>query len=569
MDHAQPDLALTQLSAAKQRWAETDLNQRIAVLEQIKTHLMEVADDWVARAAEAKGIAPTSPLVGEEWFSGPYALMTGCNALLETLRQMPGKAFLDAIPLRTLTTGQIAARVMPASIWDKLLLPGVKAEVWMQPGVTRDTLADSVATAYDIPPQQRIGKLALVLGAGNIASIAPLDCFHRLFSRHQVVMLKLNPVNEYLAEFLETALKPLIDLDALRIVKGDAALGQYLCNHDLVEEIHITGSQASHDAIVWGSGETGRKNKQAGTPINTRPITSELGAVGPTVVVPGPWSAADLRFQAEHIASQKLHNSGFNCIACQMLILPGEWGQTDALLSELAAVIADLEPRPAYYPGAAQRMEQFADHSTRAQQWPRGTAPACVMVPYREGDDDWFTQTEVFAPALSTHRISGTDAADYLRTAIRFANERLHGTLGANIIIHPKTIKQIGAKRFESLIADLHYGCIGINAWSGLGFSLSQTPWGAFPGHSLTDVQSGIGFVHNSYMFDRAQRTVLRAPFRPFPRSVLAGEFTLMPRPPWFVTHKTQAPLGRRMTRLQYRPKLSQLPRLMRLALRG
>jgi hypothetical protein len=34
-------------------------------------------------------------------------------------------------------------------------------------------------------------------------------------------------------------------------------------------------------------------------PKNPRRVTSELGNVSPTIVVPGPWSAADVQFQAE------------------------------------------------------------------------------------------------------------------------------------------------------------------------------------------------------------------------------------------------------------------------------
>ena len=37
----------------------------------------------------------------------------------------------------------------------------------------------------------------------------------------------------------------------------------------------------------------------------------ELGGVSPTIVLPGRWKDADLRFQAEHVASQKLGNGGF------------------------------------------------------------------------------------------------------------------------------------------------------------------------------------------------------------------------------------------------------------------
>ena len=54
-------------------------------------------------------------------------------------------------------------------------------------------------------------------------------------------------------------------------------------------------------------------------------MTSELGGVGPTIVVPGPWTDADIEFQAEHILTMKLHNAGSNCVAAQVLVLPREW----------------------------------------------------------------------------------------------------------------------------------------------------------------------------------------------------------------------------------------------------
>ena len=41
---------------------------------------------------------------------------------------------------------------------------------------------------------------------------------------------------------------------------------------------------------------------------------------------------------------------------------------------------------------------------------------------------------------------------------------------------------------------------------------------GAYPGHTYTDVQSGIGAVHNALMLDKPLKTVVSAPFRPFPR---------------------------------------------------
>ncbi len=555
------DQALTELSAARDVWAKTTVAERIALLQQIKDQLINVAEGWALTAARNKQIPEGSPLVGEEWMSGPYALMMGCNALIDTLSGMQGKRFLDKVKLRKLVTGQIAARVMPTNIWDKLLLSGVSAEVWMQAGITRENLRAHTASVYDTPPP---AKLALVLGAGNIASIAPLDCFHKLFNENQVVILKMNPVNDYLTDYLQVALSPLIDLGVLRIVTGGADVGGYLCQHPLVEEIHITGAEASHDRIVWGEDVAAAKAR--GVPVNTRRITSELGAVCPTIVVPGPWNTADLQFQAEHIATQKLHNSGFNCIACQMLVLPADWDKTRVLMDNVAKVMARVPVRQAYYPGAEDRMAEFARHSDKVAKFDRGDAPACVVV---SDGDPWLQENEVFAPAMSMHELAGSDPETYLRAAIRYANEELHGTLGANVLIHPATIKAIGKKKFEALIAELRYGCIAINAWSGLGFLLAQATWGAFPGHTLDNVQSGIGVVHNAFMFDRPERTVITAPFQPFPRNLLSGGTSMLPRPPWFVTHKRADKVGRLLTQIAYRPRMTKLPAIMLAALTG
>lgn len=560
------DAALNALDAAKDTWAQTSIADRIAVLQQVKDNLMDVAAGWAEIAARKKQIPAGSPLAGEEWTSGPYAVMSACNGLMLTLGQMEGKAFLNHLPKRTLTTGQTAVKVMPHSIWDHLLLSGVKADVWMQKGVTAENLHTHAAPAYDIPEAARKGKVALILGAGNIASIAPLDVFQKLFVENQVVILKMNPVNDYLTEYLSSALKPLIDRDALRIVKGDGAAGAYLTTHPIVEELHITGAGATHDAIVWGTGEEGAQNRKANTPKNDKRFTSELGAVCPTIVVPGPWSEADLKFQAEHIATHKLHNSGFNCVACQVLIMPSGWDKAQMLLANVEAVI-QKSTRGAYYPGASDRLEAFKSNAKAPKEVTRGPAPSLVI--NNLNDSDWFRNNEVFAPALSIHEMPAPDAQTYLRGAVAYANDHLHGTLGANILIHPKTIKQIGKKQFETIIAELRYGTIAINTWTGLAFLTTACPWGAFPGHTPQDVQSGIGTVHNTFMLEQTERVVVQAPWAPFPRGLLSGQFTLLPRPPWFITNKKQDKLGRLLTAFQYKPSWFKLPRIFLNALLG
>jgi aldehyde dehydrogenase (NAD(P)+) len=175
----------------------------------------------------------------------------------------------------------------------------------------------------------------------------------------------------------------------------------------------------------------------------------------------------------------------------------------------------------------------------------------------------------VFAPALSLYEIEQEDPTRYLKKAIAYSNEKLYGTLGANIIIHPRTIRKIGTENFEKIIQELRYGTISINGWSALGFLLSQCPWGAFPGHTLEDIQSGIGTVHNTLMLSNTQRSIVKAPWRPFPRGLLSGQFSMLPKPPWFISNKRQDKIGLLLTKFEYKRSWLKIPRIFVNALLG
>ena len=564
------DRDLQCLADNREPWVRTTVAERIAILGEIKGAVMSVARGWVGAAAHCKGIATGSALEGQEWLAGPYALIVYCNQMMRTLSQVQGARHLDHVPLRELANGQLVARVLPNSAWDHVLLSGIKVDVWMEPGVSHANIRQHTAAIYDpANPRHKTGKVALVLGAGNVAAIAPLDALHKLFAENEVVILKLNPINDYLAAFLKTALGSLVDHGVLRIVRGGKDVGEFLCNHPLVETIHITGAGASHDAIVWGAGAEGLANRAAGTPRNTRTITSELGAVCPTIVVPGPWSAADIAFQAEQVATQKLHNSGFNCVACQVLVVPRDWRQKAAFMNALERTFARAAGRELYYPGARERLAAFSANNIDVRSVPCAGSGEVLIAPLNEQSNAAARAVEVFAPALSVAELAGDDPEVFLQDAVRFANEKLYGTLGANIVIHPATIARIGRKRFEELLIGLRYGTIAVNTWTGVGFLTPQATWGAFPGHTLNDVQSGIGMVHNTCLFDRAQRTVLEAPFRPFPRGLLSLSFTLLPRPPWFITHRNGRILGRLLVAFHYRPSWLKIPRIFLNALLG
>ncbi len=565
------DDAIAELQLSKVRWATMPVRARIAYLEDIRERIQLVASDWVSAAVNAKGIGHAPALSGEEWMSGPWAILRGVKQLIETLDNIASgsKKTVADLPVRTTASGQTVVQVFPRTSFDRVLLNRVRAEIWMQPEVTPDTLQSHVASTYASQPEMPVGSVGLVLGAGNISSIAPLDTLYKLFTDLSVVILKLNPINDYLSPYIEDIFAMLIRDGFVRITGGGADIGAYLCNHPGIDTLHITGSSDTHDAIVFGAQ---RREGTARQRINHKPITSELGGVSPTIVVPGPWTQSDIEFQARNIATQRLHNGGFNCIAAQILVLPDGWSKAKALEEAVARAMSEAPDRPPYYPGTEQRKERFRLHYDGRIESVRKSLARDQLTISLDADetnsDQLVFRQEAFAPVLGIPHISYRDELDFLRKAIDFSNSRLTGTLGANILIHPKTLAKLG-KQFESEIARLRYGCIAVNLWTGGGFLLTETSWGAYPGHTVDDVQSGIGTVHNTMMFDHPEKTVLYGPFHPFPDGIFAGQFGLLPVPPWFVSHKSANKVAEQLFRFEANPSWLKIPGIVYHALKS
>ena len=147
---------------------------------------------------------------------------------------------------------------------------------------------------------------------------------------------------------------------------------------------------------------------------------------------------------------------------------------------------------------------------------------------------------------------------EYLERAVAFANNTLWGTLNATLIVPPAALADPEvAAAVEDAIAELRYGTVSVNHWAAIGYGLVVTPWGAYPGHTAQDIQSGTGIVHNTPMFSRVQKSVVRAPFHAHPK------------PAWFATHRTAARLTPRLVRFEAEPSPAKLPGIFSLALRG
>ncbi|RZU53756.1 acyl-CoA reductase-like NAD-dependent aldehyde dehydrogenase [Krasilnikovia cinnamomea] len=560
------DQMIAELSDGERGWAGETLAARRALLMQVHAKVAEHAEEWVRIAGDIKQLPATSPLRGEEWTSGPWAVLGYLPALADTLvRLEQGRDLLDGYRVGAAPGDRVAVNVLPHHVYDRLLLSGFTAEVWMEPGVTERETREHAGLGLRAPEQT--AGVAVVMGAGNITSIAPLDVLYQLYAYNRVVLLKLNPVTDALLPVFEAVFAPFIERGYLRIATGDASVGDHLVTHAGVHAVHVTGSEATHDAIVWGTGAAGVAAKAAHTPRLTKPITSELGGVSPTIVVPGRWSDADIRFQAEHIATQRLHNSGFNCIAAQIVIVGKDWPQKQQFLSALRAAFAAAPERPAWYPGCDLRVAG-ARQAHPNHEAVDGAAGRTLLwgLDLSDATESAFG-TEYFGPVLGVAELPGT-GLEFLNAAVHLANERLHGTLGANLVIDPRTQRMLG-EHLREIIARLRYGTVGVNAWTGVGYLTARATWGAFPGHPLDDIGSGRGVVHNSLLLHRPERTVVYGPFRPLPRSVITGQFSITPKPPWFVTNRTAATTGRRLTAFAARPRWTALPGIFASALRG
>ena len=431
----------------------------------------------------------------------------------------------------------------------------------MELGVTADGLAKTQAVTYH-GQSVATGRICAVLGAGNVSSIGPMDVMSKLFIENQVVVLKLHPVNAYLGPILEVGLRALIEHGVVRIIAGDADVGAALCRHPEVDEIHMTGSQKTYDAILYGPGTEGMGRKSRDERLIRKPVSAELGNVSPVIVVPGRWSAADIRSQAENIATMLANNGGFNCNAARVIVTHAGWPQRGELLAALRDRLRATTPRVAYYPGATERFDTFVAAHPEIYQLGERTAdrlPWGIVegVDPERRDDICFT-TEAFCSVVAETALPASSTAEFVDRAVAFANDQLWGSLNATLIVHPRTQREPATRcggRARCRRPALRNGFD--QRLGSARLCARRLPWGAFPGNTPAAIGSGVGFAHNTLMFGRAQKAVVRAPFSP------------LLKPIWYSSHRTAHRLAPRLVRFEGSPGPLALPAIFALAIRG
>ncbi|MFO7539800.1 MAG: aldehyde dehydrogenase family protein, partial [Chloroflexota bacterium] len=499
------------------RWAALPISERITILDEIRQAFLALADEWVTASLEAKGVTPGGLAEAEEWLF-VASILRAIRLYKQSLREIEGNGRPRlAGHLRKNPEGQVVAPVFPRNGWERLIYQGMEAEVWLEPGVTAAAALEEQAGIYQEKGQP--GRVALVLGAGNASMLPVIDSLHKLFVENQVVVLKPNPVNAYLGPLIEKGLQALIKRGFLRLVYGGVAEGNYLCHHPLVDELHLTGSIRTFEAITFGPGPEGQQHKAEKRPLLNKRFTCELGNITPVIIVPGPWSEREIADQASQIVTWLVANAGFGCLTPRLLIQHQAWEQRPALLQAIERCLDGVETRPAYYPGTAAIHADFVAAHPDARQIGQGGGerlPWTFIPDVDPGrpDDICFTR-EAFCGLLAETALTAPDAVTFLEQAVTLANETLWGTLCAALIVHPASLREPRlATAVEQAIARLRYGSVVVNQSPFAAYYLLVTPWGGFPGRPLHDVQSGLGRTGNVLMLDQVQKSVVRAPFR-------------------------------------------------------
>lgn len=552
------DDILRQLHQRKDEWVKLPIIERLEILDEIHGDLLRVKDQWIEAELIAKGNEPGSTGEAEEW--GILAtVFRALRILRRSLVEIKNRE-RPKIPrlLKVRSNGQIVARVFPRSLEDRVLFPGVTGEVWMEPGVTVKDVTATQAWAYRDSSLK--GKVALVLGAGNAAVLPVSDFLHKLFVELQVVVLKLNPVNAHMGHIFEEGFRALINRGFLKIVYGGVDVGSNLCDHEAVDELHLTGSDKTYEAVVFGLGEEGRRRKIQREPHIKKRFTGELGNVSPVIVVPGPWMRRDIIQQARHISTWIVANAGFACLTPRVIIQHRSWPLRNSLIEEIGNVLHQVPTRKAYYPGAFERHSEFLAEHPESLEFSdaSGDHLPWTLVPNIDptDTDDICFKREAFCSLCAETSIEASSISEFLEHAVDFSNSTLWGTLSATLIVHPKSLldPEVSAA-VDRAIARLRYGTVATNLLAYYSAYLMGTPWGAFPGSDIYNIQSGIGKTFNFLMFARPEKSVVRAPFKRLE--------------PTDVRSRHAAELCRKLAEFEAKPSLRNLVSLGLLSLRS
>eukprot|EP00808_Paulinella_micropora_P002713 g46620.t1 len=356
-----------------------------------------------------------------------------------------------------------------------------------------------------------------ILGPGNFAG--PTDILHTLFLDNHVAVYKFNPVTQDLAPVMRRILAPLIDAGYLYLAVGGVQQGDKLAKDPRLNDLLLTGSNKTYDAIVFGPDQQKRQR------LVKKPFMAELGSVNPWIIVPGKWSKEQIDLQAKALVAAKMSNSGHICASPQVLVTSKHWPQRQEFLTKVRELFCKFPGSRAYYPGSTQKYE----HALQALCQELGASPdqlVCKQSPvpglFNQLNPVFavdvpasssITREEAFAPVLAEIPMQESDPAAFLAAAAKLSNEQLWGNLSSTVIIDDAT-RATCNDAFDKFLVECKVGALVVNRWAINAAVWPVAMWGAYPCNRPEDIQSGCGVIGNSLCLKGTiHKTVIEAPF--------------------------------------------------------
>jgi aldehyde dehydrogenase (NAD(P)+) len=523
------DRNINRLRIHSVEFSELPDEELISLLEKTIQNIQGIAYYWATLSAEKKQILQKHK-EGEEWLGGPFVSILTTQYYIEYLK---GNSSLKEENYNKDTNSY---KVFPNKFIESLTFPLLKAEIRFSKSMSFNQIEEFRGFNQRIGPSDNV---TLVLGAGNVSSIPFLDTLFHLVAKRSAILLKLNPVNDYLLPVFEKVFAEFIDRGFISVVNGNLDTSRYLTKHRSIDAIHLTGSNFTYENIVYDRQLTDKERSVSTIPkVNKKPIFSELGNVTPIIIHPGKWSNSELKFQARKIATAKLNNSGFNCIAAQVIVLPKGWRSTEKLKKYIKFYLNKIGDTTSYYPGANESLDNLKTNNN----YELVNESSC-STPFMTADldvEEKYSSSEVWNTTLYFKELEYSDNESFADISINYVNNELWGNLGVSVLIKgsKKKNNQHTVNKYKN---DLNYGTVAINEWSAIAFIIPTMPWGGYPGNKDNDIQSGQGYVHNAYFFESPLKGIVETNFR----------FSRFIDPPWFVNNKKAHRLFKNLTYYQ------------------
>lgn len=505
-----------------QEWKELPKNQKIDLLKQVLENTRQHAEEWIqssvdARMGQGRGDAVVSSV----------AIWSSYVTSLISVFDKRKKNNHSRVPL---TTNKSAIKVYPDPFSLELTEAiGMRGELVIN--------ADYESQQGDETKDNGNEGVSYIMGAGNYN--APVELLCELFLHNRVCIYKPNPVNDITFVTLEEKiLKPFIQAGYISIVYDDhqhhtigkKILTEYVKQHNKITKVVLTGAESTYKNIV--------------VPYLTSKtqVCAELGAVNAWIIVPSEkqWNKNTINDYARHLAFAKTSNNGHVCAAPQLYILPRNWKWRKAFRQRLKYWLAFHAQQegttPPFYPNSFHSQKIFQEAYPDSEYiFPPNTEktaeelrllspkkqmmlfiPDCTVSDANENNSLIFKK-EAFCPVLGEVPLdfdgSDNDGMKFLNQALNFTQKNVYGSLTMTIIATDSFLKQ-NKRPINELLANMPYGAVGINIWSGMIFSLPKMVWGAYPGASA----SGEGFIGNIFQYKGVEKAILRANFHNLPR---------------------------------------------------